>query len=381
MPTYDIAVIGLGAIGSATLYQLAKAGVRAIGIDQFVPPHTLGSSHGETRITRLSVGEGAAYLPLVRRSHQLWREIEAASGSNILTLCGGLIMGPPGAGKHHGVDFVDNTIALAQRHGITHEIMPSAYARRRYPEFAIEPDARAYFEPEAGYLRPENAVAAQLMLAQRLGAEVRVNTRVDAIEQQGNTVGVRTSTGEIEAGRVLISAGAYLKRLLPRAQWPTFRITRQVLHWLPVRTGAHARAPIFIWCYGATPEDLIYGFPSLDGQTIKVASEMLREYDSPEAIEREVGAPEQLAFWREKVQGRLLAATGAPVRSVVCQYTEAPGAQFIIAPHPEMSAVTVASCCSGHGFKHSAALGESLAARLRGANVPTSLDAFAHAWH
>src|SRR5580693_3950551 len=101
----DVVVVGLGAFGSAVLYQLAKRGIRTIGIDRFVPPHSMGSSQGETRITRLAVGEGEAYAPLVRRSHALWREIEAEGNVALLLETGGLIMGPEdGNPRHHGKD-------------------------------------------------------------------------------------------------------------------------------------------------------------------------------------------------------------------------------------------------------------------------------------
>src|SRR6185295_7980348 len=127
MEKYDAIVLGLGAAGSATLYQLAKRGARVLGIDQFDPPHTLGSTHGDTRITRLAIGEGAHYTPLAVRSHEIWRELEAATGANLLTTNGGLVIAnAAGNWSLHGTSFFSTTVAAARKHNIAHELLDSA---------------------------------------------------------------------------------------------------------------------------------------------------------------------------------------------------------------------------------------------------------------
>ena len=145
------AVIGLGAMGAAALYHLARAGVSAVGIDRHHPPHAYGSSHGETRITRLAVGEGADYMPLVKRSHELWRELESETGARIMTRTGGLMIGSADGAPMHGVSgFVGATAALAASHGIEHELLSPAAARGRFPAFAVPDDAEVYYEPDSG---------------------------------------------------------------------------------------------------------------------------------------------------------------------------------------------------------------------------------------
>src|SRR5689334_23570466 len=151
---YDVIVLGLGAAGSATLYQLAKRGAPVLGIDQFSPPHELGSTHGDSRVTRLAIGEGAHYTPLAIRSHAIWRELEAASGASLLTENGGLIMSSGRDDRSfHGAAFFRTTVEAAERHGIAHELLDAAAIRQRYPQFAVDDHTRGYFEPSAGFVR------------------------------------------------------------------------------------------------------------------------------------------------------------------------------------------------------------------------------------
>jgi sarcosine oxidase len=196
----DVAVVGLGAMGAATLYQLAKAGVKAVGIDRFAPPHDQGSSHGDTRITRLAVGEGAAYVPLVRRSHQIWRELEAQSGEALFEQCGVLVMrSSETTASHHGAaDFVAQTIELGRTYGIDHEILTSSQIRARFPQFGpICDGAVGYFEPEGGFVRPEQCIATQLAAAQALGATLITGTTVSAVESDGGV----DQSGRPDVGR------------------------------------------------------------------------------------------------------------------------------------------------------------------------------------
>lgn len=382
---FEVAVVGLGAVGSATLMHLAQAGVSAIGIDQFSPPHNFGSSHGETRITRESIGEGAAYIPLVRRSHELWRSIGAEVGAEIFTATGGLILDGGKGSSNHGIEgFAKNTIALAKQFNIPHEVLNAKDARARFPEFYIEESDLVYFEPGAGFIRPELAIHSQLKLAEQSGATLCQNERVKEIATSAQgTVQIRTESRMIEAGRCLLSVGSWMKNFMPENLKPSFKIYRQVLHWLPIAKGSYSigsGSPIFIWCYGPSDEDQIYGFPSLDGETIKVASESYSESETPEVIDRNVSLSEQKGFLRDKIANRMGDITGNPVKSVTCQYTVTPQSKFIIDKHPQMPQVLIASCCSGHGFKHSAALGESIAATLQDRKPLVDLSSFRGGW-
>jgi len=168
MKQCDVLVLGLGAAGSAATYQLAKRGVKVVGLDSFAPPHDQGSSHGDSRITRLAIGEGVAYSPLAMRSHQIWRDMERETGADLMRQTGGLIMTSPGKTSVLPVDnFFSTTVAAAKVHGIAHEILDAREIARRFPAFNVREDEVAYYEQEAGYLKPENCLRTQLALAEK----------------------------------------------------------------------------------------------------------------------------------------------------------------------------------------------------------------------
>jgi sarcosine oxidase len=368
--TQDVIVVGLGAIGAAVLYQLASRKVAAVGVDRYAPPHGMGSSHGETRITRLSVGEGDSYAPLVRRSHEIWRSLEASEGARLMTQTGGLIMGPrAGAPVHHGKDaFIDRTIALAVRTGIAHEVLEPAGIAARYPQFALRGDEIAYFEPEAGMLAPEACVRVQLAAAQAHGAAIRTDEQVLAITQDEGGVSVRTARETLRASRCVVAAGAWIGAL-------------QTLHWFAADDPAQyapGRFPIFIWMHGATQEDYLYGFPEAQvGAGVKVASEQYSIQSDPDTVPRIVADEESTAMYSRHVAGRLRGVTAKVVDAKACPYTVTPDAGFIVDRAPGMDRVLVVSACSGHGFKHSAALGEAIAEQLVDGGSRIPLDAFA----
>lgn len=214
---YDVIVIGLGAMGAATLYQLAKRGVRVAGVDRYAPPHDQGSSHGDTRITRQAVGEGAAYVPLALNSQRIWRELEAQSGEALFEACGMLMLSSshqPTRG-HGTADFGGETAALAKRFGIEHRLLDAAGIRARFPQFGGFGDgATGYYEPGAGYVRPERAIEVQLRLAETLGAVLHGNTLVEAIESEAGGIRVRTSSGTHTADKAIVCAGMWTGKLL-----------------------------------------------------------------------------------------------------------------------------------------------------------------------
>jgi sarcosine oxidase len=370
MPTrYDTVVIGLGAMGSATVYQLAKAGQRVLGIDRFAPPHRMGSSHGETRITRIACGEGAEYTQFARRSHEIWRELEAQTGKSLLVQNGFLAISGEGprAANHENPDFLGTTIEAAERAGIAHELLTDAEIRRRYPAFNILDRDRAYFEPEAGYVRPEECIAAQLEEAVRLGATVRMGESVSAFNASSGAVEVATNRAAYTADKIIISAGAWLPGLLSRERSDVFTVRRQVLYWFKLKPGAPLenyrpdRFPVYIWQLPA--RQAIYGFPwtGEGAPTIKIATEQYDTATSPEAIDRTVSENETRAMYDDYVAPYFPGASSECDRSSVCMYTCVDKARFIIDELPDNPRIIVASPCSGHGFKHSAAIGEALA--------------------
>ncbi|TFU05515.1 N-methyl-L-tryptophan oxidase [Polymorphobacter arshaanensis] len=381
-PAYDVAIVGLGAMGVATLYQLARRGVRAIGFDSFTPPHGFGSSHGETRITRQAIGEGAGYVPLVLRSHQIWDELEAATGTRLITRCGFLAIAAADArAEMHGkTGFVETTIAAARLHGIVHELPTAAEAARRFPQFALRGDETCYYEPGGGYVHPEACIAAQLQEAQRLGAALQLDTRVQAVVRDGVGVRIETSVGDFHAAHAVVAAGAWAGDFVGAALRLNFAIYRQVLHWLPVTAPglfAPDAAPVFIWSYGADSEDQLYGFPPLPGATsMKCAAEYYRSTIDPDSDWRDISADEAATFYTRHVAGRINGVGAVAARSQACIYTVTPDGDFVI-DDLDSAPVTLVSACSGHGFKHSAAIGEAVAQQLTGSSSLLSAGLFA----
>ena len=366
MPRYHTLVLGLGAMGSAALYQLAKRGQSALGIDQFSPPHNLGSSHGDTRVTRLAIGEGAHYSPLVIRSHELWREIEDETGRELLTITGGLIISSRSTSSHmHVADFFGTTVAAAETYGIAHEILDARAIRKRFPPFAVRDDEIGYYEYEAGFLRTEACVAAQLALAEKYGATIRRNEKVLGFEENSSGVTVKTDKDTYTADRLIVSAGAWLPQLIVRPYAQPFKIHRQMLFWFapkgPIAPFELGKFPIYIWEIQGRPQ-AIYGFPAIDGANggIKVATPQYETETTPEAVDRTVSDSEKRAMY-DYIAPYFPGFSDTCVKAVVCLYTVTPDAEFVIDTHPGMPRVIIASPCSGHGFKHSAAIGEALA--------------------
>jgi sarcosine oxidase len=363
--TTDVVVVGLGAMGSAALYQLARRRVRAIGIDRFAPPHERGSSHGESRITRQAIGEGGEYVPFALRSHEIWRELEGATGGALLFPVGGLLLGRArGSAQHHGqADFIGETIAAAERYGIVHDVLDAAETQARFPQFRLAGNETVYYEPGAGFLRPERCIATQLYRARALGATMRTNETVVRIAPSGSGVEVVTGRETYSAGHAVVAAGAWLPALLGGPFPALLKVYRQVLHWFaPEEPAAFTpeQFPIFIWIHGAGAGDYFYGFPVItDG--VKLAAEQFTEAADPERGVRAVAADESAVVYATHVRGRIAGVTDRCLRSSTCVYTVTPDSGFVIDRHPDCDRIVVASPCFGHGFKHSAAIGESIA--------------------
>lgn len=363
MDTFDVAVLGLGAIGSAAVYQIAKCKARVLGIDRYSPPHRFGSSHGSTRITREAIGEGEHLTPLARRSHHIWREIESETGRPLLSTSGVLIISSPARTSFtHVESFLPNTIAAADKYGIPYELLDAGTLRTRYPQFNVRDDELGYFEPGGGFVRPEACVAAQLDMARRHGADIRVGERVRTVTPSARGVRIRTDSDEYYAGTVVLAAGAWLPEFLDPGVARVFRVFRQVMFWFAPDDGRFRldRFPVFIWELRG-PSQAIYGFPDLDCEGVKIATEQYDAATTAESIAREVSSDEADAIHRNLIAPFLPQLPAIPARSSVCLYTVTPDFGFVIDRHPQNEHVIIASCCSGHGFKHSAALGEVLA--------------------
>lgn len=379
---YDVIVVGLGAMGAATLYQLAKRGVRVAGIDRYAPPHDQGSSHGDTRITRLAIGEGAAYIPLALNSHRIWRELEAQSGVALFEQCGMLMLSDSLlAARGHGTpDFAGQTAALAQQYGIAHELLNADAIAQRFPQFTgYGPHAIGYYEPHAGYVRPERCIAVQIKLAQQAGAELHLNTPVLSMTSRASGgVQLQTANGTLTADRVICCAGMWNGKLLNGAFARLLKVSRQKLYWFELDQPSFAPgSPVFIRLDAGADADSCYGFPPVAGENaIKIATEDYRDNSDPDNVNRSISTADAEAMYQQHVAGRLAGVSSRLLKSKVCTYTITPDFNFIIDAHPDLPGVTVVSACSGHGFKHSAGVGEALAKHYCGEADAVDLSAF-----
>jgi sarcosine oxidase len=360
-------VVGLGAMGSATVYQLAKHGHKVLGLDQFSPPHTKGSTHGETRVTRLAIGEGAHFSPFAIRSHELWREIEREAACQLLTLTGLLVISSASsAAKVHVADFLATTVAAAKRYRIPHEQLGAAEIRARFPAFNVRDEEAGYFEPSGGFLRPEVCVAAQLDLAERHGATLHRGEKVLSVRQNGESVQVRTDADTHVAEQVVLTTGPWLPEFLRPEHAHPFSVTRQALYWFapspPGTAFAPDRFPVFIW-EPAESAQAVYGFPAVDGPAggVKIAPGAYGERTTAASGSRPVSSEEIRAMYDTLVAPLLPGLTPECLKTTTCLYTVVSDAGFVIDRHPEYNRVLLVSPCSGHGFKHSAAIGEAVA--------------------
>lgn len=355
MAAFDVIVIGLGAMGAAAADHLARRGARVLGIERFGIAHGHGSSHGRSRAIRLAYFEDPAYVPLLRRAYENWRDLERRSGESLLSVTGTLEIGRPDGA------VVAGSLASCRSHDLMHELLDRAVIRRRYPVFELPEDYVALWQPDGGYLRPEAAVAASIGLAAEAGARLHFGERVLAIAPGSGAVTVVTDTARHEAGQVIVAAGPWLADLVPEIA-PHLRPTRQVLGWFWPRDMAAfgpGRFPVFIVDDGA--EGAHYGFPAFENSAVKVARHgHLDEPVGPDNARRPAG-PEDVAVLRRFLAARLPLLDGEPVQTATCTYSRLPEDFFLIDRAPSDPRILVASPCSGHGFKFASVIGEILA--------------------
>jgi sarcosine oxidase len=356
---YDVIVAGLGAMGSAAAYHLSKAGRRVLGLDRFKPPHSLGSSHGLTRIIREAYFEDASYVPLVQRAYQLWGELERKSGRRMLLETGGLMIGPPGG------ELVAGAKRSAEEHKLSHQVFSAMELHNRFPAFKPEEHMVAVAEPRAGILFPETAVQTHLDLAAEAGAILLFNDPMLDWEALRDGVQVSTATNTYRANWLVVSAGAWVGSLLADLHLPLV-VERQVLLWFEPQSHPELlrpeRLPIYICQYAA--RSFFYGFPNL-GDGVKVAVHHEGQVTDPARVRREVEETDVTPVRR--LLRRFLPNANGPLKSaVVCLYTNAPDGHFIFGLHPRHPRVIIVSPCSGHGFKFSPVIGESVASLIAG---------------
>jgi sarcosine oxidase len=352
---YDAIVVGIGTMGSAALYHLARRGRRVLGLEQFELVHDRGAMHGHTRVIRLAYHEHTNYVPLLRRSYELWRELERNAGEPLMHVFGALELGQP-----DGV-LLRGALEACSVHDLPHEVLEAAEVRRRFPAIVPEAGTIALLQPDGGYVRAEESVRAHARLAVAAGAELRTGEPVLGWDAGDDGVSVRTAAGEYAASRLVLTPGAWAADVL-RLPEHLFTVQRNVLAWFePVRPDhlTPERLPIFIF------EDetgfVHYGFPLIDSTGIKLG----RMYYPGETVDPAVGNPEATAEeavpLHEYLARTVPEAAGQLLNVKACLFTNTPDMDFVIDLHPEAPNVVFASACSGHGFKFAPVVGEILA--------------------
>lgn len=350
----DVIVVGLGAVGSAAAWRLAEAGHRVVGLDRWAPPHALGSTHGESRVTRVTAWEGPEYVPLVRRANALWAELEAADGDELLIRCGGLFLG------RDSDLFVAGSRASAEAHAVPFELLDAAAIRQRWPHLAPLDWMTGLHDPGAGILRPEAILRAEHAAARARGAELRFDEPMLAWRTEGDGVVVTTARREYRAWRLILCTGAWMPAVLGPLG-VAMRVERTTQHWFAHEPGGPAMgpdaAPILLVCEDGAHATAV--FPALDG-AVKVAAHGGGVFVDPDRVDRTV-SPDDIAPAEGIAKRYVPRGLGTHLRGAVCMYTHAPHGHFILDRHPRHPQVVLGSPCGGFGFKFSAASGEALA--------------------
>lgn len=351
---FDVIVLGVGGMGSAACYELARRGMRVLGLERFSLAHDRGSSHGETRIIRKAYFEHPDYVPLLHRTYEHWQELEQATGRT-LQLPTGLVLSGPANG-----DTIRGARLSAQRHGLELENYSASEARQRFPGMEFPDEHDVAFEPGAGTLLVEECVRAHVDEAVRHGAVLYEHEPAIDWTSDGERVRVRTATGEYTAKHLVITSGAWANDCLTDLGL-RLKVLRKFVGWFPVSSHDYQSSSGLPTFFFELPAGCFYGFPSFDQQTIKVAEHTSGETVlDPAHVDRSC-QPEDLIRLNEFLTAYLPKAGLTPARHSVCLYTMTSDHHFIIDVHPRWKNVVMAVGFSGHGFKFCPVVGEILA--------------------
>ncbi|HJD73556.1 MAG TPA: N-methyl-L-tryptophan oxidase, partial [Enterobacter roggenkampii] len=381
--TTDVAVVGLGAWGSQALWRLAARGVDAVGIEQFAVGHALGSTHGRTRLFRELCLEHPGLTPVAVRARELWRELEQASGTELLTLTGGVMVGP-----RHG-RVVAGVLAAGEAAGRDLEVLTAPEVRERFPVLATTADDHdGVLDPGAGIARPEAGVRAAVDAARTAGART-VRARVESVEEESGGVLVRLAGGgAVRARQVVLAAGAWTGALTGLPLQPR----RVPMFWFTGRERAAtdpggildlARFPVVIrelddgrclWGHGSSRPGQRDGFDVKLGLDDDGSADLGFSDAEPDHLDRSIAPGRDAAALGAAARLAYPAVEPVPRSGVACMYTRSPDGQFVVGRLPGRERVLVAGGDSGHGHKHAPAVGELLAQAVAGERSFTDVD-------
>jgi len=357
--SYDVVVIGLGAMGSAALDQLARRGARVLGIERFSIPHEQGSSGGETRLTRKAYYEHPDYVPLLERAYANWQSLEARSGERVLYRTGAIYLGAPDG------EFIRGTLDSARAHGLACEPLDAAALARRAPALRMPANHTALADADGGFLLAARAIRLFCERALEAGAHVRTGETVLSLGNDGDGVDVTTARGRFSAGHAIVTSGSWTGDLLERLRG-TLSVTRQTLFWLwPEKPSLFALDGFPCWAaeIGDAP-GIFYGFPLLPaslGTTlgVKIAHHAPGPVTAPGVLAS--AEAHEFEAIRAAVESVFSVPLGPVVAAKACLYTNSPDQHFIVDRSPDLRAATFACGFSGHGFKFASVIGEVLA--------------------
>ncbi len=356
---YDAIVVGLGGMGSAALYHLAKRGLNVLGIERYTIPHEMGSSHGLTRIIRLAYYEDLSYVLLLRRSYELWAELEHEFGEQLFFQTGSIDMGPPES------DVFSGSLNSCLDNDLEYEVLDSKQLRARFPGYQMPAETMAVYQPHGGLLLPERCVTAHAQLAAKHGAEIHTGERVMGWEiMPDDRVYVRCEGAEYSAEKLVICGGAWASKLAPELAGKAVA-ERQALIWLETKQPDLFSLERFPVWNGQVDEGRYYGFPEFNptGKTpgMKFGRYHHREeICDPESVDRAV-YPEDEALLRDFAERYFPAGAGKTLKMVVCMFTNTVDEHFVLDTLPDRPQVAVAAGFSGHGFKMASVVGEIMA--------------------
>lgn len=352
--TYDAIVIGIGGMGSAAMYHLARRGKTVLGLEQFSIPNNLGSSHGINRIIRLAYAEHSSYVPLLRRAYELWRELENLIEERLLFITGSIDAGPENG------EIVSGSLHSCTVHHLPYELLSSKSVRRRFPGYRLATDMVAVYQPDGGFVLSERSIVAHVVAAQQLGAHVHAHERT--IEWKSDNAGVRvvTEQGRYKAKRLVITAGPWAAALIPELAKLAVP-ERQVLIWTQPKRPDYFRLGAFPVFNMETGQGRFYGFPvySIPGFKIGKYHHHGEKVD-PSKMNRECHVEDEKVL-RDGIRRYFPDANGPTMALMTCLFTNSPDEHFIIDVHPKCSNVSLAAGFSGHGFKFCSVIGEIMA--------------------
>jgi len=352
---YDAIVAGVGGMGSAAVYHLARRGVKVLGLEQHDIPHELGSSHGLSRIIRLAYAEHPDYVPLLKRAYALWRELENEAGEELLIVTGGIDAGAEGSAT------VEGSLASCAIHDLPHERLTAAALARRFPGYRLAPEMAGIYQPDAGLLLPERCVAAYAAAAKKRGAEIHTRERIVRWDTEGSGVRVVTDRETYRARKLVVAAGPWAGKLVPALA--TLAVPeRQVMLWTEPLQPARFEPAVFPVFNMEAPEGRFYGFPARGGTGFKIGKYHHRgeRVADPDGMDRDCH-PEDEAVLRQAIGRYFPDADGPTLAMKTCLFTNSPDEHFILDVLPDRPQVTLAAGFSGHGFKFCSVVGEIMA--------------------